>query len=180
MIVSEAPFFAPAYFSPFYFPRLTAGGGPGSAVSAFRDYDVFSRMVAALESTGEFADVLLGTTARGRTEGADRSPIAVVTPEGWSEADATDPTLLVREVTFTVTIVARDEEPAASYQTLDRLTCVAQNVIGGSDLGGMVLPPLTRLHRGRFDPDSTPPEQGVVLSGEFTYLVPSVTGHDTD
>jgi hypothetical protein len=180
MIVSTAPFFAPAYFSPFYFPPLAAGGNSGSAGLPFRDYDVFSWLAAALKSTGEFADVLLGTTARRVTVGAGRSPIAVVTPEGWSESDPSDPTLLVREVAFTITIVVRDEEPSERYEALDRLTCIAQNVIGGSDLGGMVLSPLTRLHRGRLDPDSTPPAQGVVLSGEFTYLVPSATGHDTD
>jgi hypothetical protein len=180
MIASEAPFFAPAYFSPFYFPRLSAGAGSGSAVSTFRDHDIFSWMAAALRATGEFADVQLATSAQGRTAGADRAPIAIVTPEGWSEADLTDPTLLVREVTFTVTIIARGEEQAVVYDALDRLTCVAQNVIGGSDLGGMALSPLTRLHRGRFNTKSTSPEQGVVLSGEFTYLVPSSAGHDTD
>jgi hypothetical protein len=181
MIVSTAPFFAPAYFSPYFFPPLAADStATGSDVSPFRDSDVLSWVAAALRSTGEFADVSFGTTPQRSAAGADRLPIAVVTPEGWVEADDTDPVVLVREVGFTVTIVVRDEEPSLRYQALDRLACVVQNVIDGSDLGGMVLSPLTRLRRGRPDPDSTPPEQGVVLSGEFTYLVPSAAGHDTN
>jgi hypothetical protein len=180
MIVSTAPYFAPTFFSPYYFPPLAVGGvGPGPA-APFRDGDGFTWIVQALRATGEFSDVLFGVTADRRAVGAGRSPIAVVAPEGWAESDDWDPVLLARQVSFTVTLIARDEEPSVRYGVLDRLSCVAQDAVGGSDLGGMALAPLTRLARGRFDATSRHPEQAVVLSGEFTYLIPSWSGHDLD
>ncbi|MCA1684595.1 MAG: hypothetical protein LC745_01135, partial [Planctomycetia bacterium] len=109
---------------------------------------------------------------------AGSAPAAVITPEGWDELDDADPVQLVRRASYTLTLVARDEDPAARYDTFDRLTSVAQNAIDGKDLGGGCLPSLTLLRRGRFDPGSRHPEQGVILHGEFTSLIPSLTGHD--
>ncbi len=182
MPTSPARFFAPTYYSPFYFPSLVTGGGapaPGPGASPYRDRDAFGAIVAALTATGEFADVAFGTTLDRRAAGADRTPAAVITPDTWAEVDDVDPFQLVRRVTFTLTLVVRDEDPAARFDALDRLTNVAQNAIDGSDLGGTSLPALTLLRRGRFDPTSKHPEQGVILQGEFTFLIPSMTGHDT-
>jgi hypothetical protein len=173
-------FFAPTYYSPFYFPSLvTDGGAPPPAAPRYRDMDAFGAIVAALTATGEFADVAFGTTLDRWAAGADQTPAAVITPDSWAEVDDVDPVQLVRRVAFLLTLVVRDEDPAARFDALDRLTTVAQNAIDGRDLGGTNLPALTLLRRGRFDPNSQPPEQGVILRGEYTFLIPSMTGHNS-
>lgn len=180
MSASPVGYFPPTFFSPFYFPSfIAAGGGSGAPNSPYRDRDAFASMVTALTASGEFAGVLFGTTAAATVGGANVAPAAVITPDTWFETDDCDPVVIVRHVSFTLTLVARDEDPLARYQTLDRLTCISLNAIDGSDLGGVCLPALTRLRRGQFDTTSTSPEQSVVLHGEFTYLVPSFTGHNT-
>ena len=64
----------------------------------------------------------------------------MITPDTWFETDDCDPVVIVRHVSFTLTLVARDEDPLTRYQTLDRLTCISLNAIDGSDLGGVCLP----------------------------------------
>lgn len=180
MATPPGRFFAPTYYTPYYFPPLvTAGGSPGPGFSPSRDTNAFGAIVAALKATREFADVAFGTTDERRAAGADLTPAAVLMPESWAELDDTDPSPLVRKVTYTLTLVVRADDPGARFDALDRLTSVAQNAIDGSDLGGACLPALTLLRRGRFDPGSKFPEQAVILHGEFTSLIPSLTGHDS-
>jgi hypothetical protein len=181
MSASASYYFAPTYFSPFYFPPLfVVGGDPsGSTSAAFRDTDAYASVVAALKATGEFAQVFFGTNPDQRSAGADRTPAAVITPNGWAEIDDVDPVVIVRRVDFTLTVVARGEDALARYEDLDRLSCVCENAIDGSDLGGTCLPALTKLRRGRFEAHPNHPEQRVALHGEFTYLIPSMTGHKT-
>ena len=180
MAASSLTYFAPTYFSPFYFPTLKAGSGSsGSTALLYRDRDAFSSIASGLTATGEFADVFFGPSPGMRAAGANRSPAALITPEGWTEIDDSDPILVVRHVTYTLTIIVRDEDPLARYELLDRLSCVAQNAIDGSDLVGVCLPGLTKLRRGRFDQKPNHPEQSVVLVGEFSYVIPSFTGHNT-
>src|SRR5262249_32127633 len=110
--------------------------------------------------------------------GADRVPLAVVVPTGWTEADDAGSDGLVRHVTYTLTLVVRDEDATARFQGLDRLTSVAQDAIDGSDLGGVCLSALTRLRSGRHDPASPHPEGRSAITGTFAYLIPSPSGHD--
>ncbi len=180
MALYPTRFYAPTYYTPYYFPSLVTGGGdPGPGISPYRDRDTFSAVVAALKGMGEFADVAFGTTLEHRAAGVDRTPAAVITPETWVEVDDVDPAQIVRKVTYMLTLVVRDDDPAARFDTLDRLTSLAQNAIDGSDLGGTCLPALTLLRGGQFDPKSKFPEQAVILHGEFTTLIPSMTSHDT-
>jgi hypothetical protein len=179
---SASHYFAPSFFSPYYFPSLTGGpGGKGGVPDApYRDSDAYAALVITLVSTGEFADVFFGTTAEEIATDADLNPVVVITPEEWSEFDDADPTVVLRHVFYTLTIIVRAAEPLARNRALDRLSCIAQNAIDGSDLGGGCLPPLTKLGRGRYEPQSQPPDQSVVLHGTFTYLIDSLTGHSTN
>ena len=175
-------FFAPTFYTPFYFPSLvTTGGGTTIGLDGppNSDGEAFASIAAALTATREFGDVTFGTTLECRAAGADRVPAAVITPNTWAELDDVDPIELVRKVCFTLTILVRDDDPLARYAALDRLTRIAQNAIDGSDLGGGCLPDLTILRDGRFDSSSRFPEQSVILSGEFAYLILSQTGHQT-
>lgn len=173
-------YFAPTFFSPFYFPTLAAGSGSSrSTVAVYRDRDAYSSILSGLVSTGEFAEVFFGPSPGMRAAGGNRSPAALITPEGWTEIDDADPIEVVRHVTYTLTIIVRGEDPLARYELLDRLSCVAQNAIDGSDLAGVCLPGLTKLRRGRFDQKPNHPEQSVVLVGEFSYVITSFAGHNT-
>jgi hypothetical protein len=174
-----ARFFAPTFFSPYYFPSLVAAGRQGSGVSAYRDRDAFVAILAALSATGEFADVFFGTTPDDRAGGADRTPAAVVTPESWTEDDETDPIVFVRRVSFKISLIVRDEDPLTRFDSLDRLSSVVQNALDGTDLGGGCLAALTKMRWGLFDADARHPEQRVVLRGEFAYLISDLDDHNT-
>ena len=174
-------YFAPSFFSPFYFPPLViqAGGKDGAAISPYRDGHAFDAIIAALINTGEFAAAVFGASPDRIAAGSDATPLAVITPEAWLELDDVDPIVIVRQVAYTLAIVVRGEEPAARYGQLDRLSCVVLNAVNSLDLGGACLPALTRIRRGRYEPDSKHPEQRLLLTGEFTYLIPSLNGHNT-
>jgi hypothetical protein len=174
---SPVRYFAPSYFSAYYFPPLLGDDSLTPGTTPYSDQDAYTAMITALEGTGVFADVAFGTTADQRQGGADLIPAAVITPVWWSEVDDVDPSVVVRQVTFDLTLIVRDEDPFMRFKSLDRLTALAQNAIDGTDLGGGCLPALTLLRRGGYDPSPVYPEQRVVLRGEFTYLVPNLNGH---
>jgi hypothetical protein len=173
--MAPAIYFAPTYFSPFYFPPIAAASD--GTPTGYRDRDAFAAIVAALNDTREFADIILAGSVDEPLVGADRAPLAVVVPVEWQEVDDGDPIVSVRQVTFTVTILARDEDAEQRFQILDRLTSIVQNSIDGIDLAGGCLPGLTKLRRGRYEPRSKHPEHRVTLTGTFTYLVPMPYGH---
>ena len=181
--MSQAPsqYFSPSFFSPYYFPPLVVqtGGGGGAGISPLRDRDAFDAIFAALVNTSEFAAVIVGTTPDRMTVGSDLTPVAVITPESWAELDDVDPIMLVRQVEFTLSLIVRDEEPIARFERLDRLSCVVLNAVDWLEPWWSVSPRATRLRRGRYEFDSKHPEQRLLLWGEFSYLIPSLNGHNT-
>jgi hypothetical protein len=179
---SPSQYFSPTYFSPFYFPPLLVQPGGGTAdgsVSPFRDRDAFDAIITALVNTGEFAGVVFGTTPDRMVAGADLSPVAVVTPVSWAELDDVDPIVIVRQVSYALTLAVRDEDHTARYEQLDVLSCIVLNALDGLNLGGACLPTLTKIRVGRYEAVTKHPEQRLVLCGEFTYLIPSISGHNT-
>lgn len=179
MATNLARFFTPSYYSPSYFPATASSDGTPVSGSVYRDRDAYAAVVTALSDTGEFAEVFFGTAPDQRAAGSDSVPAAVITPVGWAEFDDAEPVVIIRQVSYVLTLVVRDEDPLARCESLDRLSCVAQNALDGSNLESGCLPAYTKLRRGRFEWGSTHPEQSLVLDGEFTYLVPSLAGHNT-
>jgi hypothetical protein len=182
MSLLPSQYFSPTYFSPFFYPPLLVqpgSGTDGDDVGPFRDRDAFDSIIAALVDTGEFADVCFGTTADKVVAGADAFPLAVVTPDTWEELDDVDPIVVVRHVSYIVTLSVRNEDPTLRYERLDLLTSIVLNALDGLDLGGSCLPALTKIRTGRYEAVPRHPEQRLVLTGEFTYLIPSFGGHDT-
>ena len=178
-------FFPPTFFSPFYFAEFAPFGqdgtdSPDAWGATYRDRDAFLAIRVALLVTEQFADVQLGFTPEQWTSGADRTPVAVITPDSWIELDDVDPVVSLRQVFFSLTVIVRDENAFTRYESLDRLSCLSQNVLDGTDLGGVCFPVLTKIRRGRFDAKSRHPEQAVILNGEFSYMIPAFNGHNTD
>lgn len=174
-------FFSPSFFSPYYFTptELATVAAPTPVAPGYRDRDAFAALIAVLETTGAFAAVVIGPPLDDRVN-AGNDPWALVTPTEWEEDDDVDPIVSVRRVSFTLTIGVRHEDPGERFQRLDRLTAIAQDAIDGTDLNGGCMPALTRLRRGRLDDRPQHPEQRVILSGEFSYLISSYSGHDTE
>ena len=172
--------FAPRYFPRAYFPGpATHFPPPGGLVpmAAYRDRDAYRAIVGALSATGEFAQVVFATPPDSAAIGADRLPLAVVTPTGWAQADDVNLTSAVRTASYYLTLVARDEDPQARFERLDRLANIAQNAIERSTLGGFCMPPMSHLQRGVFDPKSRHPELRLTIEGAFGYLIDSPNGH---
>jgi hypothetical protein len=149
----------------------------GGAAGGFRDHDVFESIGEALAATGEFADVVLGEVVDQGNYGADRIPMAVVTPVQWDESDESDPINLIRRVSYRLTLIVRDENPGSRFDSLDRLSSVVQNALDGSALNGGCLPALSKLRQGRYDQGPGHPEQRLTLLGEFSYIVGGFQDH---
>ena len=173
-------YFAPSYFSPTYFGPLgaSAPGGQGPSISLHRDRDAFAALVNILSASAEFAAVAFPSPLDLSPLPADLSPLAVLVPSQWIEQPDSASSLMLRRVSFTLTLVVRDEDPRQRFETLDRLLSIAQNAIDGSPLGGFCLSSLTHLRKGRYDPGSRHPELRLNVEGGFGYTVSSSTAHD--
>ncbi len=145
----------------------------------YRDRDAFNAIVAALQATGVFADVLFPAPIDNILVGADRSPLAVVVPTQWQETPDTTAGSLVRKVSFTITLVVRAEDPMDRFEALDLASSYASNAIDGSTLGGGCLPALTLLSKGVYDPTPRHPELRLAMDGVFSYPIASASTHDT-
>ncbi|MDB5350784.1 MAG: hypothetical protein JWN86_2031 [Planctomycetota bacterium] len=146
-------------------------------MSAYRDRDAFASLVNALSASSEFAEVAFPSPLDSSPIGADRSPLAVLVPTQWLEQPDSASSLMLRRVSFTLTLVVRCEDPRERFEILDRLTSIVQNAIEGSTLGGGCLAGMTHLRKGRYDPASRHPELRLALDGGFCYTIPSATGH---
>ena len=111
--------------------------------------------------------------------GANQSPVAQFALDTWSESADTFTGPLLRLVTYKLTLAVRTESAFDRFQQIDRLTSIAQNALEGSTLGGNCLSALSRVHHGHLDSKSTHPELRAILIGQFGYIVPSGTGHNT-
>ena len=178
---SSFGYFDPSYFSPNYFGPLgaIAPGGKESHMTAFRDRDAFAAILQALKSTGEFAEVAFPADLDASPVGANRTPLAVVVPVQWAEDPDVSSMAMIRQVSYNLILVTRAESARDRFETLDRLTSIAQNALEGSTLGGFCLPPMTHLHRGQIDPKSRHPELRINIEGGFSYLIESPTGHSS-
>ena len=148
-------------------------------MTAFRDRDAFAAILQSLKSTGEFADIAFPLPLDASPIGADRAPLAVVVPVEWVQSPDASSNAMLRRVSYTLIIVARAEEPRDRFETLDRLTSIAQNALEASTLGGFCIPMMSHLRIGKFDASSRHPELRLAVTGEFAYMIDSANGHST-
>lgn len=152
----------------------TSRAGPGPC----RDRDAFAAIVKALVDTAEFAEVRLQAPIDASPVGADRNPLAVVVPIEWREQPDSSSGSAIRRVSYLLSLVVRLEDPRERYEALDRLSCVAQNALGGSTLDGSCLAAMSQLRRGRYDNASRHPELRLLIEGEFGYTLPATGTRD--
>lgn len=172
-------YFAPSYFSPSYFGPLgaLAPGGAGPTMTAHRDRDAFAAILQALATTGEFAEVRFPAPLDASPVPADRAPLAVVVPVEWWEAPEVSSDARIRRVHFTLTLVARADSARDRFETLDRLTSIAQNALEAAALGGFCMPGMSRLGHGIYEPHPRHPELRLTIDGQFAYLIDGPSGH---
>jgi hypothetical protein len=167
-------FFAASYFGGV--DPIHAAGSPAMAPGV-SDREAFDAIVGVLTASGEFADVLFGRAPCAAIITAAAHPLAVVIPDRWSETVDIDPDHRIRSASYRLLLAVRDGEPRAGYRHLDRLACLAQNLLDQTDLGGRTLAALTRLDRGR-PMSSSFPEQWMLLRGEFAYRFARADGRN--
>ena len=169
--MGATPYFAPTYFSSFYFPPLVSTQVAPQPTFPYADRDAYQAILQQLRATQLFEAVLFAGPVDRLPSGLSGSPVATIVPEGWEEFDEVDPGAVLRRVTFLLDLLVRDDDPLARFDRLAQVESSARAAIDGSDLGGGCLPALTRLRRAQYDRRSLHPEQTVRIDGEFTYLV---------
>jgi hypothetical protein len=164
--------------TPRYPPPPDSQGAPTQPVLApvgpvpnSRDQQAYAALLTLLSSSGAFQDVIFGDALQRSRSGADGYPLAVVTPRSWEESDDFDPVLLVRRVSFTITVVVKGEDGGTQFDVLDGLASALQGVVDHSDLGGTSLAALTKIRSGRYGQATHHPEQSIELDGSFTTLI---------
>ena len=166
------PYNAPTYFPAAYFygsssPQVIV---PVVPETNWPDQPSYQAMITLLESTGVFDGVIFGASTQRSQAGADQYPLAIVTPKGWEESDDYDPTLIVRRVRFSITIVVKDQDALPRFDLLDSLSGTVKRMVDGSNLNGTSLPALTRIRAGRYEYANHYPEQSIDLEGEFASI----------
>ncbi len=130
-------YLASSYFPPTYYGASDpppSGGGTGSGpTSSYRDRDAFAGLQAALRASGRFADVIFPGPIDAEAVVGGRCPVAVIDPGEWTEAPDATPGVLLRHVTFTLTLASRAGSARDRFEILDRLSGFAQNVVEGLD-----------------------------------------------
>jgi hypothetical protein len=181
------PYNAPTYFAPSYFygpssstvnvpvapdPTPTPDPAPTpTPVPVGGVHESYSTLIALLEATGVFEDVIFGAAIQRSQAGADTYPLAVLTPQGWEESDDVDPTSIVRRMTFSITVVVTSQDALPQFDELDRLSSAITKAVDGSDLAGTCLPALTRIRSGHYVYSNRNPEQSIDLEGEFSSVI---------
>lgn len=169
---------------------LTGGLGAraGSTVPAVpppRDADVIDAIIASLRATRAFDEVAWGEAPEKWGRAADRSALATVEPADWKEIDewdeepAGDSLGYAVRSTFLLTIYVRNPDNRTRDRRVDRLLNIAKVAIDGQGFGGIVVPDLTILRSGKYQPAASP-ERRMTVVGEYCYLVDGSESHDTD
>jgi hypothetical protein len=143
--------------------------------SALRDNasDVaFESLIEVLETTGEFAQVMLGGRNNDDNPVTSCYPKALIVPENWIETDYVQSNIIIRRINFRLIITVRELDPLRRLSLLEALVSTSQRAVDGSSLGGGCLASLTRIHQGNYGITTNYPEQGIELLGTFSYPRP--------
>lgn len=141
--------------------------------------DVYRAMEALLIDTGEFG---LDCVQIGHPKDweklfpADRFAVALITPDNWDRNDDDRVDEERRAVGYTLTLGVR-HDPRGRYEVLDRLSCLAQNILDGQSIADLTYRSMTKLTGGTFETPADD-EQRLRMRGTFTYRVIGHDAHD--
>ena len=141
--------------------------------------DILDDVKARLWATGAFDAVYRGASPEVRGRAASDRLAAIVAATSWEQTDLSDDETMVqstRNVRWQLTLIVRDDDPETREKTLNSLLVTAQNTLDGQSLGGVTIPAWTRLKSGVYQP-ATPPEQRMVVTGEFAYWLEGFGGN---
>lgn len=155
-------------------------GGEGAGAVSVRDDDLFKAIIALLGATGAFDGLHYPSLPEDQGQPASEGKMAVLEPlEGNEPVEIFDDgSSEVRQVRYRLTLMFRDPDPEVCARELDRLFSIAANSVNGKSLLGATFPDTTRLRKSTWN-RRTAPEQKLVCTGEFQYLIEGWQGHDT-
>ncbi len=147
---------------------------------SFRERDIRNQVAELLEQTGAFDGVYLSGLPEDRGESAADSHAVAIEP--WQTAQAQpsddyqgDPLLSCR---VNLIILARHEDPQLRDETAELLLNVAIDALGGSSLGGLVLPARTQVTSWAWQKPRAP-ERRISAVLELQYLGSGWNGLNT-
>lgn len=175
------PYFSERYFSAYYFGALgvqipSGGTSPSDLSDSYLLGTIdaaFGNLIDLVDSIGSFSSVSLGSPSDLPRYGSSGSPYVIVKPQGWVDEDEVDPEMIVRTVSFEISVYVSEVDETSRYEQLQGLCSAITTVIRGSDLGSGCLPFLTRVTQVKFPRDSVYPTNVGLLIGSFSLLVDS-------
>ncbi len=176
--MAQQPYYAPSYFSTFYFPDLAAievvdPSYPPSVTPLLPvspEILAIEAIVRRLRDLGIFGDVLLVDDQSVDPPGVAGYPAAVVSLKGWTDEDENS-TDQVRTAEFAIRIVDEQDRAFSRVESLVSLARAARQQLQNSDLDGLAIPGLTRLKTARLAKGSVLPGSTLQLDGEFAYFL---------
>ena len=145
-----------------------------------RDRDVRNAIVTALEATGAFNGVYLGSLNDISDQSADDDRAAAIEPISWQESDAWDDVAtgeIQIDAQCRLTFIARDESFQVRDDSAEQLLSTACDALNGQSLAGLTLPPWTKVTSARWKP-AVPPERQIVATFSYRYLVDTFASFD--
>ena len=138
-----------------------------------RDWTILRDIIARLQTTGEFDDILVSDSPDLKGVRADRLAIAIVSPGSGDETETTDDQIndqIERRVKWSLEIRVRHADPQKRDERCEYLLNVARAALDYRELAGGTLPEWTRITQDRYEKPN-PPERSLTATGEFTYLI---------
>ncbi len=127
-VTGMMPYNAPTYFPPSYFYGASSAIVPVLPGLGY-DQSAYAALLALIEATGAFEEVIFGAATQRSQAGADTYPLAVLTPKGWEESDDVDPTSIVRRESFS--IIDRGHEPGRRSRVRSARSAFVRHQEGG-------------------------------------------------
>ncbi|MDX2038873.1 MAG: hypothetical protein SFX72_19665 [Isosphaeraceae bacterium] len=173
--MAAQPYFAPTYFSSFYFggfratPPLSIGYGEDAA---FCDQDAFEEMKRLFEATTAFGSVIFAANGERGEVYSGSPPLLVIAPTRWLETKELDPEQIVRQVEFELVLIVKSVETRDRLVETSRLEAIITHTLENAKLGDPCIPAMTHLTSARHDWRCKAPEHRLTLEGRFAFFIP--------
>ena len=152
-----------------------------TAIHSMRDRDVRNAIQLLLLSTNVFDAVWLGVLPEGASEAASNLCSAAIEPDRSAFTPAWDSGVVSGVVVTSrvqLTFSARHSDPQLRDELAELLLNTAGNALNGEQLGGLVMPQMTRFLSWEWQTPS-PPERRIISVFEYQYLQTGWNSLDT-